>query len=1206
MSSASSTVTYTSVYTNSKPGRVFWGADEELSDGGSPRVIVYGYDGLHMLPVAPPSPDYIPGPEEPHTPPAPQDEDEHEIMFVQPHDLDFVPGPIYPEYIPLKDEHILPVEEQPLPHVVSPTAESPGYVAESDPEEDPKEYEEDETKDRPVDYPMKGGDNGDDNDGDSSGYDVDDEDEDEEDEEEEEDEHLAPADSVMAEVERLLAMPTPSPSPLTSLSPPSARERLVRYMAPAALPSPPLPPSSYPPPLVDRKDGIPESEQPPRKRLCLSTLGSRYEVGESSTRGREVDYGFVNTIEAEMRHRGIREVGYVIRDTWIDLAEAVPEMDPTTLEKVNTRVTELAELHEHDTQDLYDLLEDARMETVWIMKKEAYAAREAWAHSVGLSQIVHHELQTLHEQLQIMAPVTRQGQNPPPPNTNTPPHHMTLESVQAMIDQALLRNSTNGDGSQSSHEDNPRHVQTTRPCFYADFMKCHPLNFKGNEGVVGLTRWIEKMESVFNVSGCAIENQVKFAMCTLLDAALTWWNSQIKTLGSEAYAMTWEVLKKKMTDKYCPQGELKKLKIELWNLKFVANENEKIDKYISGLLDNVYGNKLHTNAEKADNKRKTDDTSRNNDGHQQQPFKKQNVAKVYNMGMGERKPYEGSLPKCTKCQRHHNGPCTQKCHKCNRVGHFARDCRSSGNANVANAQRDGKETPKGNGCFECGASGHFKRDCPKLNNTNDGNRNAQGWVYAFGNGKKNGNAPVNPDSNVITGTFLLNNRYASILFDTGVDRSFISIAFSSLVNIDPTPLGSSYDVELADGKIVRIYTIIRGCTINFQNHPFNIDLMHVELGSFDVIIRMDWLRRCQAVIVYEEKLVQIPYGNETLTFRGNESNNGRESRLAVISCSKAQEYMAKGWSSIYSKIDLRFGYHQLRVREQDISKTAFRTWYGHYEFQVIPFGLTNPPAVFMDLMNRVCKPYLDKFVIIFIDDILIYSKDEKEYEEHLKAILELLKEEKLYAKFSKCKFLILKAKVGEAQLTGPEMIQEMMEKIILIKQRIQAAQDRQRSYADRKRKPMEFKVGDRVMLKVSPWKRVVRFIKRGKLNPRYVEPFKVLARVGDVAYKLELPQELSRVHHTFHVSNLKKCYADEPLAMPLEGVHIDDMLQFVEEPVEIMEREIKRLKQSRIPLVKVRWNSRRGLEFTWEREDSFKQKYPHLFTNQTSSSTTRS
>ncbi|GJR75613.1 putative reverse transcriptase domain-containing protein [Tanacetum coccineum] len=212
--------------------------------------------------------------------------------------------------------------------------------------------------------------------------------------------------------------------------------------------------------------------------------------------------------------------------------------------------------------------------------------------------------------------------------------------------------------------------------------------------------------------------------------------------------------------------------------------------------------------------------------------------------------------------------------------------------------------------------------------------------------------------------------------------------------------------------------------------------------------------------------------------------------------------------------------------------------------------------------------------------------------------------EALYGR--KCRSPVCWAEVGEAQLTGPELIQETTEKIVLIKQRMQAAQDRQKSYADRKRKPMEYEVRDRVMLKVSPWKGVVRFGKRGKLNPRYVRPFKVLAKVGKVAYKLELPQELSRVHHTFHVSNLKKCYADEPLVMPLEGIHVDNKLQFVEEPVEIMEREIKRLKRSRIPLVKVRWNSRRGPEFTWECEDSFKQKYPQLFTNRASSSTTRS
>ncbi|GJS99564.1 hypothetical protein Tco_0820734 [Tanacetum coccineum] len=404
MSSASSAVTCTSVYTDSEPWRVFWGADEEVSNGGSPRVIVLGYNGLPMQPIAPPSSDYISSPEEPQTPPIPQDKDEREPIFIQPHDPDYVAEPIYPEYIPLEDEHEFSVEEQPLPPVVSPTAESPGYVVESDPEE----YEDYETGDGPVDYPIDRGDDGDDDDGDSYGDDTNDEDEDEEDEEEEE-EHLAPADSAVVvptvelvsppkgtepvipppstnitttraritvwlqasislppevEVERLLAMPTLPPSPLISLSPPSSEERLARPLidaVTAALPSPPLPPP------IDRREDIPEFEWPPRKRSCLFALGSRYEVRESSTtRPPEGILGWIRT-------------------------EAVPKIAHMTMGEVNTRVTELAELHEHDTI--------AHHETIQIVEEEAYASREAWAHAIGLSQVVHYELQTHREQV---------------------------------------------------------------------------------------------------------------------------------------------------------------------------------------------------------------------------------------------------------------------------------------------------------------------------------------------------------------------------------------------------------------------------------------------------------------------------------------------------------------------------------------------------------------------------------------------------------------------------------------------------------------------------------------------------------------------------------------------------------------------------------------------------------------------------------------
>ncbi|GJU96913.1 putative reverse transcriptase domain-containing protein [Tanacetum coccineum] len=197
----------------------------------------------------------------------------------------------------------------------------------------------------------------------------------------------------------------------------------------------------------------------------------------------------------------------------------------------------------------------------------------------------------------------------------------------------------------------------------------------------------------------------------------------------------------------------------------------------------------------------------------------------------------------------------------------------------------------------------------------------------------------------------------------------------------------------------------------------------------------------------------------------------------------------------------------------------------------------------------------------------------------------------------KCRSPICYSEVEDSQLTGPELIRNTTEKIVQIKNLMLTARSRQKSYTDRRLKPLEFEVGDIVLLKVSPWKGVVRFGKRKKLSPCYIGPFKIIARVGHVAYTLELPEELKGIHSTFHVSNLKKCLAEGDVIVPMEEIQLDDKLHMIEEPVEIVDKEVKRLKQSRIPIVKVRWNSQRGPEFTWEREDQIKKKYPHLFTS---------
>ncbi|GJZ90115.1 putative reverse transcriptase domain-containing protein, partial [Tanacetum coccineum] len=759
-------------------------------------------------------------------------------------------------------------------------------------------------------------------------------------------------------------------------------------------------------------------------------------------------------------------------------------------------------------------------------------------------------------------------------------------------------------------------------------------------------------------------------------------------------------------------------------------------------------------------------------------------------------------------------------------------------------------------CYDCGAQGHIMNRCPRKVKQEE-----------FGKVR-------------------------------GSDRSFVDTRFSSMLNIDPVKIRASYEVELDNGRVVSMNTILKGCTLNLVNHIFEIDLMLIELGTFDVIIGMDWLVKHDAVIVCVEKVVRIPYGNKMLIVESDKVPGAAPvarapyrlapSEMRELSV-QLQELLDKGFihyreldkltvknrypllriddlfdqlqgSSVYFKIDLRSGYHQVRIKEEDIPIASFRTRYGHFEFQVMPFGLTNAPAVFMDLMNRVCKPYLDKFIIVFIDDILVYSTDEEEHWKHLKIILELLKKdgvhvdpskieaiksqaapttltevrkflglagyysapilalpegtkdfmvycdaslkgykavlmqrEKVIAYASrqlkvheenytthnlelrakeqnlrqrrwiellsdydceiryhpgkanireaqeeamkrenvkaknlgrlikqifkfrpdgtrcfgnrmyqdlkplywwpnmkadismyvskcltcakvksehqkpsgllqqseipiwkweritmnfealgknldmntayhpqtdgqsertiqtledmlracvidfgsswdrhlplvelsynngyhasikvapyealygrKCRSLVCWSEVGDSQLTGPELIRDTTEKIVQIKNHLLTARSRQKSYEDKRTKPLEFEVGDMVLLKVSPWKGTVRFGKRGKLSPCYIGPFKILARVGLVAYTLELPEELKGIYSTFHVSKLKKCLAEGDIVVPMDEIQLDDKLHMIEEPLEVVDREVKRLKQSRIPIIKVRWNS---------------------------------
>ncbi|GKB32644.1 putative reverse transcriptase domain-containing protein [Tanacetum coccineum] len=1051
---------------------------------------------------------------------------------------------------------------------------------------------------------------------------------------------------------------------------------------------------------------------------------------------------------------------------------------------------------------------------------------------------------------------------------------------------------------------------------------CNPKEYDGKGGVVALTRWIEKMEYVHDMSGCSINQKVKY------------------TAGS--FCMT--------IQEFSPSHEMKKLESELWNHAMVGAghaaytdrfhelarlvphlvtpESRMIERYVYGLAPQIRRMVATTEPNTMQKAMQifgalTDEAVRNGTikkvkkrGNMGEPSKDRNGrddnkrTKTVNAFATTVNPIRretmGTWPKCTTCNSYHapDGPC-RTCYNCNCPGHLAKDYRSvPRNVNPVNARN-----PPVRACYECGSTDHVRPVCPRWNMVQGPGGNCPNQVVANNEGQGRGNQgnqargrafmlgaeEARQDPNIVTGTFTLNNHFATTLFDSGADYSFVSTTFIPLLGLEPSDLGFKYEIEIASGQLVEIDKVIKGCKLEIEGHVFDIDLIPFGHGSFDVIIGMDWLSNYKAEIICHEKVVRIPLPDgKVLRVLGERPDEKarflmgikKQEEIVVVRefpevfpddlsglppireiefqielipratpvakspyrlapseleelSGQLKELQDKGFirpssspwgapilfvkkndgsfrmcidyikvnkltvknhyplpriddlfdqlqgSQFFSKIDLRSGYHQLRVHEDDIPKTAFRTHYGHFEFTVMPFGLANTPAIFMVLMNRVCRPYRDKFVIVFIDDILIYSKTQDEHVEHLEVqflrhvingngihmdpskieafknwkalelrprqlkihekkytthdlelgavgeVRTLIMDEAHKSKYSvppgadkmyydlrdrywwpgmkkditeyvriamdfvtklprtssghdtiwvivdrltkSAHFLPMRedykmerlarlylneivARHGvpisiisdrdsrftsrfwqsmqEALGTRLDMstayhpqtdgqskrtiqtledmlracvldfrgswdvhlslvefsynnsyhsivncapfealyVQETTEKISQIKDRLKVARDRQKSYADKRNKPLEFSIGDYVLLKVSPWK-------------------------GPVAYRLDLPKELNGVHDTFHMSNLKKCLADPTLQLPLDEIRVDAKLNFVEDPVEILEREFKKLKRSRIAIVKVRWNSKCSPEFTWEHEDQMKLKYPHLFSN---------